>query len=211
MTISRNSDQQAINIQRYYQLQSRIYDATRWAFLFGRKNLIKQLPFDVNDDFNALEVGCGTGHILYQLGSHYPRASMTGLDISASMLNKAAKKLNPISDRVILYEGTFNVNWLPPVGYDVIIFSYTLTMLNPNWPYFLHLAQFFLNPSGKIAIVDFHDTDWSAYKRFMALNHLNVEGKILPYIQQQFQPEFKKISPGLFGIWRYFNFIGSLE
>jgi S-adenosylmethionine-diacylgycerolhomoserine-N-methlytransferase len=43
----------------YYAWQSRIYDATRWAFLFGRDALLDDLQLKPGN--TVVEVGCGTG------------------------------------------------------------------------------------------------------------------------------------------------------
>ena len=57
-------------VQRFYRLHACIYDATRWAFLYGRRRAIDALALQPGN--TVLEIGCGTGlnfkHILRRLG-----------------------------------------------------------------------------------------------------------------------------------------------
>ena len=41
---------------------------------------------------NILDIGCGTGHLLNILSTLFPKARITGLDISLNMLNESHKK-----------------------------------------------------------------------------------------------------------------------
>lgn len=46
---------------------------------------------------NVLEIGCGTGLILEELAKREPQLSITGVDLTASMLSIAQKRLAPFS------------------------------------------------------------------------------------------------------------------
>jgi S-adenosylmethionine-diacylgycerolhomoserine-N-methlytransferase len=81
-----SEEDQNKNIQNYYKLQSKIYDATRWTFLFGRKKLVRVLPFDKDAAIDILEIGCGTGYNLKRLAKAFPNARITGLDVSEDMI-----------------------------------------------------------------------------------------------------------------------------
>ncbi len=41
---------------------------------------------------SVLDIGCGTGHLTFHLSDYFPNASITGLDIAAPMLRRAAAK-----------------------------------------------------------------------------------------------------------------------
>ncbi len=72
---TRTVTEQAQTMQRYYRLQSKIYDATRWTFLFGRKRIIRELPvLEQKAALEVLEVGCGTGYNLKRLALQFPNA-----------------------------------------------------------------------------------------------------------------------------------------
>ena len=79
-------------LERYYRLHSRIYDVTRWSFLFGRNTLMKIIS-DLAQPSRILDVGCGTGDNVLRLHQEFPAASLTGLDMSSAMLSVARKKL----------------------------------------------------------------------------------------------------------------------
>ena len=64
-------------IDRYYRVHARIYDQTRWTFLFGREDLMRRLAATLNPE-RLLEVGCGTGKNLLELGRLFPRARLSG-------------------------------------------------------------------------------------------------------------------------------------
>ena len=44
-------------MRNYYQFQSKIYDLTRWSFLFGRKTVIRKLPVDTLAPVHIVEIG----------------------------------------------------------------------------------------------------------------------------------------------------------
>lgn len=166
-------------LRRYYRLQSRIYDLTRWSFLFGRRALIEDLPYEEQDTFSVLEVGCGTGRNLRHLARAYPRAIITGIDLSEDMVRIARKKierLRPHSDRVEIVHGAFGTTELPSPTYDVIVFSYCLTIINPGFENLIKAAANRLTPQGYLAVCDFHDSPLGAFRRHMARHHVRMEG-----------------------------------
>ncbi len=61
------------SLEKYYRFHSRIYDATRWLFLFGRDRLIKTAALFTRPR-RILEVGCGTGKNLVRLRQTFPGA-----------------------------------------------------------------------------------------------------------------------------------------
>jgi SAM-dependent methyltransferase len=85
--------EQRLAITRYYRIHARIYDLTRWSYLKGRKALLRRVAARFHPT-RILEVGCGTGRNLLQLGHRFPQAELWGLDLSADMLSVAVKKLH---------------------------------------------------------------------------------------------------------------------
>lgn len=85
--------EQAQRISQYYVLQSKIYDLTRWSFLFGRNAIIQEIKHHQPDARQILEIGCGTGRNLIRLASAFPEADIKGMDVSLDMLRIAHKRL----------------------------------------------------------------------------------------------------------------------
>ena len=127
-------------ITRYYRLHARIYDLTRWTFLWGREALVREIAASCTPT-RILEVGCGTGKNLVQLGRAFPRARLWGLDLSGDMLAMARKKLQDLAPRLTLIQAAYD----RPVGeahpFDLVVFSYALSMFNPGWEEALTAAQ----------------------------------------------------------------------
>ena len=105
-----------------------------------------------------LEVGCGTGKNLMQLGRAFPQARLWGLDLSGDMLAVARKKLQDLAPRLTLIQAAYD----RPVGeahpFDLVVFSYALSMFNPGWEEALEAAHNDLAKGGAIAVVDFYDS-----------------------------------------------------
>ncbi|NUQ24378.1 MAG: class I SAM-dependent methyltransferase [Saprospiraceae bacterium] len=208
-TIEISDHKQVRTIRQYYRWQSKIYDATRWSFLFGRNLIIKCLPLDVNGKYRILEVGCGTGHNLRNLALHFPNARITGLDASADMLAIARSRTRQFPERIQLVEKPYA---LGEEGfreqYDLVLFSYSLTMINPQWEELLQQACKDLKPGGFIAVVDFHDSRFNWFKRHMGRNHVRMDGHLLPELRQLYKSVFVRIFKAYAGAWEYVLFVG---
>lgn len=206
-----SSEQHSKKMQRYYQFQSRIYDLTRWAFLFGRSTILKALPYEQEEeDLVIMEVGCGTGKNLLRLANLYPNASLIGIDVSRDMLKRCEKKLAAEEERLTLLEGYYGK--IPIVQRpDVILFSYCLTMVNPAWDMLIREAANDLKPGGHILVVDFHNSPVAAFKRHMSHHHVRMDGQLLPLLQELFVTNLVDIKQAYGGIWRYLLFSGVLR
>ncbi|MCB0532353.1 MAG: class I SAM-dependent methyltransferase [Saprospiraceae bacterium] len=201
-----SSDQVKI-MQRFYRWQAGIYDATRWAFLFGRQRLLHLLPHD--EHFHFVEIGCGTGRNLRHLAGLRPTWQFTGIDVSPDMLRQARKATAAYSDRVNLLQIPYGTGISPlrePV--DVILFSYSLTMFNPGWEAAIEQAWHDLRPGGIVAAVDFHDTPYTWFRNWMTANHVRMDRHLLPFFEKRFQPEVRQVHATFGLLWRYFLFVG---
>lgn len=206
--LSTTKEVQLQDMQRYYEFQAKIYDATRWTFLYGRNGILRNIPFDRQSPIKVLEVGCGTGVNLRKLAKLFPKAELLGLDISGDMLNRAEKNLNKFQDRVSLEEKPYDQNTEYMGQFDLILFSYSLSMINPQWKDLLALVPSHLSEQGLVAVVDFHDANFNFYRKFMSSNHVRLEGQLLPVLQDQFETKLCKVKKGLAGVWDYMMFIG---
>ena len=212
-TILSNKTSEAKNqterMNGYYRFHAKIYDLSRWTFLFGRRRIIDNLPFPENAAILILEVGCGTEKNLAYIGHRFPKAKMIGVDISREMLAQARKKMQPISSRVQLIEGTYGEKDLSFVEKpDVILFSYCLTMVNPDFEKLIEQANYDLKPDGIIAVVDFHDSRFESFKRWMSINHVRMESHLLPILKNNFSELRTEILSAYTGAWKYLIIYG---
>ena len=178
-------------LQQYYKLHAGIYDATRWSFLFGRQRILN-LVAGVAAPKRILEVGCGTGRNIAALCRQFPEASITGIDLSASMLEQAYDRpVHPLGE-----------------PFDLVLCSYSLSMFNPGWEQAVACAARDLRPGGLMALVDFHDSPATAFRRWMGVNHVRMEGQLQPLLRSTFQPVIDRLKPAYAGLWRYHLFVG---
>lgn len=205
-----SSEEQAKFMQQYYRLQSKIYDATRWAFLFGRKAVIEALPFTSEQPIRIIEIGCGTGHNLSRLAKQFPHAQLIGLDVSPDMVQLAQRRTRAFADRLQIIQGPYQTDhhWFEP-DVDLILFSYSLTMINPQWSSLLVQAQHDLRSGGIIAVTDFHDSPRQWFKQHMSNHHVRMDGHLLPFLETNFTPIKQRVAGAYGGIWQYFYFTGS--
>ncbi len=200
---------QVKTVRSYYQLHAKIYQATRWSFLFGRRRIIHALKLSMMSDKTVLEVGCGTGHNLSNLAKYHPLLQMIGVDISPEMLKVASKRLQRHSRRVLFLEKPYAPgDWKLPAKPDVVLFSYCLTMINPGWEEALQRAYDDLDEGGLIAVVDFHDSPFKFFHRWMGYNHVRMDNHLLPVLQKRFTPVLLEVDQAYGGLWSYFLFIG---
>jgi len=208
-TKEEKTNRQEAAMRRYYRWQSMIYDLTRWAFLFGRNEILNRLPVVENTDLMLLEVGCGTGRNLRRLAKQYQNMRLMGLDVSPDMLQRAAKATSSYSRRVLLLEKIYgpkpsSLSETP----DLVLFSYALTMFNPGWEQAIAQAAADLPMGGYIAVVDFHDTPSRLFRWWMGKNHVRMDRHLLPLLESTFQTEYRSTRRAFFGLWRYVIFIG---
>jgi S-adenosylmethionine-diacylgycerolhomoserine-N-methlytransferase len=195
-------------VERYYLFHSKIYDATRWTYLFGRRSLIERIA-KLSTPSEILEVGCGTGSNLVTMSRLFSRARITGLDISEAMLAVARKKLAAIGDRVTLLHAAYDRPLRPSQPFDLVVFSYCLTMINPGWDKAIEHAHCDLQRGGLIGVVDFHGSPFALYRRWMWRNHVRLDGHLLPKLTLCFEPRFVEIRPAYAGCWSYLSFVGA--
>jgi S-adenosylmethionine-diacylgycerolhomoserine-N-methlytransferase len=194
-------------IERYYRVHAGIYDLTRWSFLWGREALVRRVAHYLSPA-RILEVGCGTGKNLQHLGRLFPQAQLWGLDLSADMLAVATKKLQRLVHRLTLIQASYDHPVEAESHFDLVVFSYALSMFNPGWEQALAAASRDLIPGGAVAVVDFHDSGSTAFKHWMGLNHVRLDGHLLPGLKSHFPHHEATIRPAFAGIWSYFLFIG---
>lgn len=204
-----SADEQNQHMERYYQLQSKIYDATRWSFLFGRRRIISLLPLPENRSSRVLDIGCGTGFNSAELARQYPQAEITAVDVSSSMVARARKRVAPYGQRVQVKHQPYGPGMVQdPERPDALLFSYSLTMINPHWADLIRQAKADLRPGGWIGVADFHDSRFGWFKRHMSNHHVRMDGHLLPVLQEEFEEIRAEVKPAYGGVWHYVLFVG---
>lgn len=197
------------SIESYYRWHARIYDVTRWSFLFGRTGILREVA-KLAAPTRILEVGCGTGRNLVNLCRIFPRAQVTGIDLSETMLEVARRKAAPYGSRIRLLHGAYGAT---PMGGedpapDLILFSYALSMFNPGFEAAIESAHRDLAAGGHVAVVDFHDTRLPIFARWMGVNHVRMNGQLRPLLQERFECRVDRLPAAYGGVWRYLTFVG---
>ncbi len=200
MTGTQSEQQQRMD--RYYRFHSVIYDLTRWSFLFGRQQIVDLAGAQCPDPKRILEVGCGTGNNLKRLHGAFPDAQLTGLDISAPMLRVAANKCGHIPNLKLIH--TAYDRALDPNTFDLILFSYVLSMVNPGFEDCLSASRRDLKDGGIIAIADFDNSRFDTFKSWMAKNHVQMNSQIRNELQRSgWRDVDHKIQYAYGGLWSY--------
>ncbi|HMQ55901.1 MAG TPA: class I SAM-dependent methyltransferase, partial [Anaerolineae bacterium] len=131
-------------------------------------------------------------------------------DISGDMLDQARRKLRPVRQvELVLQSYTRPLRLSRP--FDLILFSYSLTMFNPGWQQALAAALEDMAPGGHLAVVDFHDSPVASFRRWMGLNHVRMEGQLLPVLRRLAHPDVLELRQAYGGLWRYLLFVGQKQ
>ena len=198
-------------LQRYYDLHAGIYDATRWSFLFGREAAVRMLG-TAGTPKRILEIGCGTGRNLASICREFPEAHVTGVDVSAAMIQKATPKVLPHINRVRLLQQAYDKP-VHPDGepFDAVLCSYSLTMFNPGWETAIEAAYNDLAPGGLMVVCDFHDWHFRFFKRWLGVSRVRVDGHLRPVLRSTFKAVVDE-TPSAYGrVWQYLLFAGIKE
>ncbi|MGD8427751.1 MAG: class I SAM-dependent methyltransferase [Balneolaceae bacterium] len=197
------------SLERYYRFHSNIYDATRWAFLFGRNTLLDMIS-DMPSQPHILEIGCGTGTNIESMQFHFPDAHILGIDLSQDMLEVARNKLGN-SNHITFENIKYGSESLGDRTFDLILLSYSLTMFDDPLEKILEQISEDLKSNGYIAVVDFNTSPYSWFRKWMGVNHVDLSGHLLPMLEKYYRPVSSEIKSAYFGLWSYFQFIGRLK
>jgi S-adenosylmethionine-diacylgycerolhomoserine-N-methlytransferase len=194
------------NLEHYYKHHSVVYDLTRWAFLFGRNEILQWMK-DRASPVKILEIGCGTGYNLLLMARLFPGADLTGLDISGEMLKIAKKKLFRQGVEATLLQQSYD----SPLEnhYDFILFSYSLSMMAQHREKVLHYSSLDLSPGGHIGIVDFLHSPSPLFRKWLAFHSVALYQDWREKLEEHFDTGTMKVSRAYLGLWSYYLYLGS--
>lgn len=97
-----------VNIADLFDEAAESYDSTRRKYISCISDLygvlVEQIPFEVEEEFDILDLGAGTGLLTSMVKKVFPNANYTLVDISTEMLEKAKERF--IADSEISYIST---------------------------------------------------------------------------------------------------------
>lgn len=88
----------------YAQDYDRLQPLRVEMYQFYHELALDMVPFDTEDAFRVLELGCGTGNFLQSVLEKFPKACCVVFDYSVEMLEYAAQKVARYSDRVEFHQ-----------------------------------------------------------------------------------------------------------
>ncbi|MBL8230038.1 MAG: class I SAM-dependent methyltransferase [Bryobacterales bacterium] len=190
-------------VSDYYRWHAPIYDWTRWAFLFGRAELIR-VAAQRSEPRRILEIGCGTGANLVRLARTFPDAEIEGIDLSADMLTVARRKTAPYAGRVTLHHVAYDLQFVCRSPYDLIVLSYCLSMIHHGRQGVLAKARADLSGHGVLAVADFHHSPYAWFRDWMKLNHVCMDGQLPGALRScGLRVETTRIRPAYGGLWQW--------
>lgn len=83
-------------------------------------------------------------------------------------------------------------------------------MINPHWKELVLQAKEDLTAIGYVAVVDFHDSPFSWFRNHIQNHHVRMEGHIIPFLKDNFEPVYQSVDIAYLGLWQYFTFVGKL-
>jgi S-adenosylmethionine-diacylgycerolhomoserine-N-methlytransferase len=195
----------------YYAWQSRIYDATRWAFLFGRDALLNDLQLKPGN--TVVEVGCGTGRnlegVLKRIGAS---GEVFAVDCAKPMLDRCAERIRKNGwSNVRLIDREYGSAPVTEGMADVVLMSYSLSMI-PDWESVIDCAFRELKVMGRIGVVDFRlgngATAVAGFEQWMTRNHVSINRPYIEKLSSAFRPLRRVTRKAFGGLWSYFEFVG---
>jgi ubiquinone/menaquinone biosynthesis C-methylase UbiE len=151
---TRRADSQSERMDSFYADQAEYYDEFRKRLLPGRAELLAELDFQDGD--RVLDLGGGTGANLEFLPDsvHRQLRDWTIVDLSSPLLAIARRRVKQRGWQHVKVVEADACQYQPPAPVDVLLFSYSLTMI-PAWEAVLDHALSLLKPGGLVAVVDF--------------------------------------------------------
>ena len=122
--------------------------------IYWRKKFTRKL--DIQDDFNILDVACGTGDVGFEILKKYS-VSITGIDLSPKMVELAQGKARQKKlDNITFIQGDAENLPLNDNSVDCLTISYGFRNIS-NYETALSEFHRVLKPGGKLGILEFSE------------------------------------------------------
>ncbi len=141
-------------MDKYFQYEriAKLYDVLDWPFERFRYRSVRKVMWEgVSGD--ALDAGVGTGANM----PFYPdSATVTGLDFSTAMLERARARRKDLGLTVRLLERDITDTGLPSDSFDFVVATFLFCVLEPELqrPALVELARI-CRPDGEIRILEY--------------------------------------------------------
>lgn len=145
------------------------YDG-RWSFYVeaGVRETLQRLRAKPSD--RVLDVGCGTGTLLYALSTSCPGTQLAGVDASPEMLAIARRKLGPSVELQVAWAESLPY---PSESFDIVVSSSVFHYLHEPVLALQEWARV-LKPSGRMVITDWCDDYLACRVCDRLLRHFNA-------------------------------------
>ena len=199
----------AERMDRIYRLQRHIYDATRLPYLLGRRRLIDDLRPPLEGAI--LEIGCGTGMVLYRVApkvEHY-----TAVDLSPHALETIRAELTPEESAkvVLLQQAAHELNGVADRSCDTVVIN-SVAQYFPDSDYLIQVlkrASELVEDGGRIFVGDVRSRDHlEAFQTLVALHqapghldaaelagHMKWAGGVALDVKIGFSREYTDVAP----------------
>ena len=126
-----------------------------------RNYIVKALSkYIKNDEIKVLDLGCGTGELIFELTNKFNKFEVTGIDFSEKMI-EISKKRNPSAKHLKMDASELNIL---DSKYDIILCTHSMPYYKEPKNVFKHLNNL-LSDEGKL-LIGFASGD-SIYDKFI--------------------------------------------
>lgn len=175
--------------------------------MYGRKQLVKQLPFYKDKTVKILELGCDMGFMLNAIARQNEKAELIGIDKTASIIKQCEQATKENAQRITLHQNNYDYQDLPIQTTDIAVLSYSLSQAQ-DWSALIQKVYDVVRPNGYIAVVDFHKANLTSFYQKMARKSVQMDATLLPLLRKHFTEHYQQVFSARLGVWEYFVFIG---
>ena len=102
-------------------------------YQFYHQLALDMVPFDTEDEFRILELGCGTGNFLQYILEKFSKGRCVAFDYSVEILKYAAQKVARYSDRIEFHQRDLHDGLPSKLGPFDLVSSFSTIHLSSDW------------------------------------------------------------------------------